>query len=287
MGGLVIGGVEGPGNREGQADGVPPKEFREPLPESLARDCPDDELPIDLIVGEEVDACSRDELHESVDDVLVDIVHGRQVDEIHCGPGEEHRVPDIPFPLGDILKHDCASLLPVLERRRDHLHLVERLSVAVVAAADVGDHLLPLETLDDSEGFRGGDGRDRRIADVLPDKFLFRAPKVPEKLVVCLDDREVGVEDQDGVLCKTEESRERHALCNRVDLCVPDKTGLDLARHLHDLKVLRDRVPVHPKGPRDLGDCHTLRPEPEGSQDSSGDLLLGRHTRIGLLCRSI
>ncbi|WP_292731108.1 hypothetical protein, partial [Methanoculleus sp.] len=60
--------------------------------------------------------------------------------------------------------------------------------------ADAGDHLLPLEILDDGEGLGGGDDREPRLADVVPDEILFRALKSPEALVVDLDDREVGVE---------------------------------------------------------------------------------------------
>ncbi len=199
--GLEVGDLKGSGDREGQADRIPPEKFRKSLPESLARDRPDAELTVDLIVGEEVGARPGSELDEMVGNILVDIIHRRQVDEFHRGPGEERRVLDIASPLGDILKHDRATLLSILKRRRDRMYLVERLSLATYA----GDRLFPLDVLDDGDGIGGGESREPRIREILPDKILFRALELPEKLVVRLDDRKAGIEDQDGVLRKTEE----------------------------------------------------------------------------------
>lgn len=117
--------------------------------------------------------------------------------------------------------------------------MIEGLSAAVMPVADVGDHLLPLESFDDGERFRRGDNRKGRFPEVLAHEFLFCTPKPSEALVVCLDDREVGVEDQDQVFRETEERREGgYALCDGIDLGVADEPCLDLARRLHHLEVL-------------------------------------------------
>jgi len=112
-------------------------------------------MPVGLIVGEEVSKRSRREFRKPVDDVPVDVLHRLQIDEVDRRPREERCVPEVLLPLGDILEHYRAALLPVLECRRDRLHLVEGHPTVVPPVGDVGDHLLPLEPLDDGEGFGG------------------------------------------------------------------------------------------------------------------------------------
>ncbi|OQC69105.1 MAG: hypothetical protein BWX50_01063 [Euryarchaeota archaeon ADurb.Bin009] len=234
----MIGSFEHNGDREDLADRVPSEEFREPLPEPLARGRPDSELVFGLAVGEDVGVRSRHELCEAVGDVLVDVLHRLQVNEIYRCPGEELRIPDVSLPLGDILEDEGAPSLPALKRRRDRLHLVEGLAAVIPPVGDIGDHLLPLEVLDEGERFQRRNDRKGRFPEVPAHEFLLRTPKPSQALVVCLDDREVGVEDQDQVFRETEKRREGYALRDRIDLCVADKPGLDLTCRLHHLKVL-------------------------------------------------
>ena len=135
-----------------------------------------------------------------------------------------------------------------------------------------------VEVLDDGERFRRGDDREGRFLEVPAHDLLFRTPQSRKTPVVGLDDREVGVEDQDQILREAEERREGYALRKGVDLRVADEPRLDVAFCLQHLKMLRDRVPVCSEGSCDLGDRHALRPEPEGPQGSSRDVLLRLHT---------
>ncbi|KUG19873.1 hypothetical protein ASZ90_010406 [hydrocarbon metagenome] len=262
--------------RKHQTDGIQPQELDQPLAKALAPDRPYGELLLHLVIGAHIQAAPRHDLVDPLCNVFVDILLCRHIDEFHRGPGQELHVPDVALPLGDLLEHDGASLLAVLKRRRDRLHLVEALVVSP-PVGDIGDHLLLLKILDHRERFCCGDHGERRLLYGQADQLVLCPAEVPEALVVCLDDPLLSIEDQDQVLRETEEGGHGDALSEGVDLCVPDRPDIDPARNLEDLEVLGDRIPGRPDLLCHISDGHALRTEPESTQDSRLGIVLCLH----------